>query len=186
MYYAQPQLGESKEVRDFFRLRVGCTPDMPGARLAMAIDHYTIEAYARRSDRDAACGVTAHPDITYAAVAASCVKKTDEICCGYSIDHPDFEKVLDPIFSRAAKRLIANMAAADQKAEGPIATEILSIARTCYKIEAIGERDMIRFRLAWNAFEEKADRTTIEQTCAFLEDRLHLAFLPTPPRRKAH
>ncbi|KAB2760779.1 hypothetical protein E0H22_24880 [Rhodopseudomonas boonkerdii] len=186
LYYAEPELRESQELRDLFRLPVGFTPDTPGARLAMAVDHYTTEAYTRRSDRDAACGVTAHPDITYAAVAASSVKKTDEIGCGYAIHHPDFEKVLDPIFSRAVKRLIANMAAADQKAEDPIATEVLSIARTCYKIETIGERDIIRFRLAWNAFEEKPDRTTIEQTCAFLEDRLHLAFLPTPPRRKAH
>ena len=129
MYYAQPQLRESKELRDLFRLPVGFTRDMPGARLAMAVDHYTIEAYARRSDRDAACGATAHPDITYAAVAASCIKKTDEIGCGYAFDHPDFEKVLDPIFSRSVERLIANMMAAGQKAEDPIAIEILSIAR---------------------------------------------------------
>lgn len=186
MYYAQPQLRESKELRDLFRLPVGFTRDMPGARLAMAVDHYTIEAYARRSDRDAACGATAHPDITYAAVAASCIKKTDEIGCGYAFDHPDFEKVLDPIFSRSVERLIANMMAAGQKAEDPIAIEILSIARTRYKIEAIAERDIIRFQLKWNALFEKTDRATIEKTCAFLEDRLHLHFLPTPLKRKAH
>lgn len=187
MYYARPQLRKSsQELRHLFRLPAGFTPDMPGARLAMAVDHYTIEAYAHRSDRDAACGVTAHPDITYAAVAASYVKKTDEIGCGYAFDHPDFEKVLDPIFSRSVERLMANMMAAGQKAEGLIAMEVLSIARTRYKIEAIAERDIIRFQLKWNGLFEKTDRTTIEKTCAFLEDRLHLHCLPTPPKRKAH
>jgi hypothetical protein len=159
---------------------------MPGASLAMALDHYIIEAYARKSDRNAACGMTAHPDITYVPIAPSRAKKADEIGCGYAFDHPDFETVLDPIFSRSVKRLIANMVATGQKAKGPIAMEVLSIARTQYKIEAIAEQDIIRFEVSWQALFEKTDRTTIERTCAFLEDRLHLHFLPTPPKRKAH
>lgn len=187
MYYAEPLLRQdSPDIPHLASLPCGFTRDMPGARLAMALDYYIIEAYARKSDRDAACGVTAHPDIKYVPMAPSRVNKADEIACGHAFDHPDFETVLDPIFSRSVKRLISNMVAAGQKEEGPIAMEILSIARTQYKIEAIAERDIIRFEVSWQAPFEKTNRTTIKRTCAFLEDRLHLHFLPTPPKRRAH
>jgi hypothetical protein len=64
--------------------------------------------------------------------------------------------------------------------------EALSIARTRYTIEAIANRDSIRFEVDGLAVFEKRDRATINATCAFLEERLHLHLLPTPPTRKAH
>lgn len=187
MYYAQPQFREDiPNLHHLYALSPGFAQDAPGASLAMAVDHYVIEAYAQKADRDAACGMTAHPDITYVPIAPSRARNADEIGCGYAFNHPEFERVFDPIFSRSVKRLIADMVSAGRKAERRVATEILSIARTRYKMDVIAGRNNISFGISWHAPFEETDLTTIEKTCAFLEDRLHLHFLPMLPKRKAH
>ena len=187
VYLAQPLFDRnSPDFEHLPSLPAKFTLDTPGARLALALNYYTVEAYAREADRDAACGMTAHPDIMYVPTDEVSSEEAEMIGCGYSIDHPNFEKVLDPIFSRLVERLIGKMMAAGRNAKGPIAMEALSIARTRYTIEAIANRDSIRFEVDGLAVFEKRDRATINATCAFLEERLHLQLLPTPPSRKAH
>lgn len=187
VYLAQPLFDQnSPDFEHLPSLPAKFTLDTPGARLALALNYYTVEAYARKADRDAACGITAHPDIMYVPTAKVSAEEADMIGCGYSIDHPDFEKVLAPIFSRLVDRLIAKMMAAGPNAEGPIAMEALSIARTRYTIEAIADHDIIRFEVDGLAVFEQRDRATIDATCAFLDERLRLHLLPTPPKRKAH
>lgn len=187
LYLAQPLFRKkSPDFEHLASLPAKFTLDTPGASLALALNYYTIEAYASKMDRDAACGMTAHPDIKYVPIDRNHVEEAGEIGCGYAIDHPDIEKVLNPIFSRAVERLIGNMIAARRNAKGPIAMEALSIGRTRYTIEAIADRDSIRFEVDGLAVFEKRSRTTIDATCAFLEERLHLHLSPTPPKRKAH
>jgi hypothetical protein len=187
VYLAQPLFDEdSPDFKHLPSLPDKFTLDTPGGSLAVALNYYTVEAYARKADRDAACGMTAHPDIMYVPTARVSAEEASMIGCGYSIDHPDFEKVLGPIFSRMVERLVGNMTAAERSAKGPIAMEALSIARTRYTIEAIADRDSIRFEVDGLAVFEKRDRATINATCAFLEERLHLHLLPTPPKRNAH
>lgn len=186
-YFAQPLFDQNSP--DFEHLRSlpdKFTLNTPGARLALALNYYTVEAYAREADRDAACGMTAHPDIMYVPTDEVSAEETDMIGCGYPIGHPDFERVLDPIFSRLVERLIGKMMAAGRNAKGPIAMEALSVARTRYTIEAIANRDSIRFEVDGLAVFEKRERATINATCAFLEERLHLHLLPTPTKLKAH
>jgi hypothetical protein len=187
VYFAQPLFDQNSP--DFEHLRSlpdKFTLNTPGARLALALNYYTVEAYAREADRDAACGMTAHPDIMYVPTDEVSAEETDMIGCGYPIGHPDFERVLDPIFSRLVERLIGKMMAAGRNAKGPIAMEALSVARTRYTIEAIANRDSIRFEVDGLAVFEKRERATINATCAFLEERLHLHLLPTPTKLKAH
>jgi hypothetical protein len=187
LYYAQPLFWEgSPDFEHLATLPAKFTLDTPGAGLALALNYYCFEAYARRADRDAACGATARPDVKYVPAAAVPADEITELGCGHAIDHPDFQKVLGPIFNRKADRLISKMIAAGRSAEGPIAMEVLSIARTRYTIEAIADRDFVRFEVDGLAVFEKGDRTMINATCAFLEQRLHLHLSPTLPKRKAH
>jgi len=187
LYFAKPLFREtSPDYKHLPNLPAQYTIDTPGGSLAGAIQYYRIEAYARKTDRDAACGMTAHPDIAFVPIATVSAEEFEEIGCGYAIDHPSFEKVIDPIFCRLVERLRVKMMNVSPNAEGSIAIEDLSIARTLYIIEAIAHRHHVRFEIDGIAVFEKEDRTTIEATCAFLKERLHLHRLPTLPRWTAH
>lgn len=187
LYFAKPLFDPtSADYKHLPSLPAQYTIDTPGGSLAGALQYYRIEAYARKADRDAACGMTAHPDIAYAPIANVSVEEFEEVGCGYAIDHPFFEKVLDPIFGRLVERLSVKIMNVSPKAEGSIAVEDLSIARTLYIIEAIADRRHVRFEIDGIAVFEKEDRTTIDATCAVLRERLHLHRLPTPPRWAGH
>lgn len=186
LYFAQPVLQDSPDYKHLPNLTAGYTIDSPGGSLAGALQYYRIEAYARKKDRDAACGLTAHPDITYEPIADVPAEELENIGCGHAIGHPSFEKVLDPIFYRLVERLTAKMMNVSPNAEGSIAIEDLSIARTLYIIEAIAHRRHVRIEIDGVAVFEKEDRTTIGATRAFLKERLHLHRLPTLPRWAAH
>jgi len=187
MYFAQPLFrAASPDFKHLANLPAQFTIDTPGGSLAGAIQYYTIEAYGRETDRDAACGMTAHPDIKFVPIAAVPAAEIDQIGCGYAINHPLFEKILDPIFSGSIERLIDNIRCAGRSADGPIAMESMSIARTRYIIEAIADRGHLKFGIEGVAVFERDDRRTINATCAFLKDRLNLHLSPTLPKRRAH
>ncbi len=113
-------------------------------------------------------------------------EELEGIGCGYAIDHPSFQKVLDPIFCRLVERLNVKITNAGPKTEGSVAIEHLSIARTLYIVEAISHRRRVRFEIDGIAVFEREHRTTIDVTCAFLRERLHLHLMPTLPRLAAH
>src|SRR5260363_47810 len=70
VYLAQPLFDRnSPDFEHLASLPTKFTLDTPGARLALALNYYTVEAYAHQADRDAACGMTAHPDIMYVPTA---------------------------------------------------------------------------------------------------------------------
>lgn len=187
LYFTQPLFRQdSPDFKHLASLPAHFTLDTPGARLALALNYYACEAYASEIDRDAACGMTAHPDIKYVSVDAVSDEDIADLSCGHSIDHLHFERVLGPIFNRKVEQLIGKMIGAGRKAEGPIAMEALSIARIRYEIQAIAEHDVVAFKVEGVSLFEKGDRNTIEATCVFLEERLRLHLLPTQPKRKAH
>ncbi len=185
LYFAQPMFrAASPDFKHLPDLPAQFTLDTPGGSLTVASQYYCIEAYAQKMDRDAACGMTAHPDVKYVPIAAALAEESEEIGCGYAIDHPFFEKVLDPILCRSVERLKTKIMNLSRNAEGPIETVL--IARTLYMVKTIADRNHVRLEINGVAIFEKEDPTTIDATCAFLKERLHLHFLPTQPRRKAH
>lgn len=187
LYFAQPLFRQdSPDFEHLATLPANFTLDMPGARLALAHNYYSFEAYATEVDRDAACGMTAYSDVKFVPVDTVPDDEIGELSCGHAINHPDFQTVLDPIFDRKIRRLIGKTIAAGRKAEGPIATEALSIARTRYMIEAIAEGDIISFEIEGMSLFEKSDRSSIRATCAFLGERLRLHLLPKQSKRRAH
>ena len=183
LHFAQPTFADlerrADEPKDF-------TPETPGASLRMALEYYRIEGYARKSDRDAACGPTAHADVDYAPIAPADARRIGGIACGYPFDHPRFETVFAPIFARSVERLIGNMVRANRNAEGPIAAETLCIARTHYNIEAIAKGSWIMFDVEGLTLFEKRDSKLVSNTCAFLEGRLQLHFHRAGPTGKAN
>ncbi|MBY9045566.1 hypothetical protein, partial [Pseudomonas fluorescens] len=69
VYLAQPLFRQdSPDFPYLANLPAKFTLDTPGGSLAIALNYYTIEAYASKADRDAACGMTAHPDIKYVPI----------------------------------------------------------------------------------------------------------------------
>lgn len=187
LYFAKPLFDEtSPDYKHLPNLTAGYTIDSPGGSLAGALQYYRIEAYARKTDRDTACGMTAHPDIAYEPIANPTAEELERAGCGYAIGHPSFEKVIDPIVRQLIKRLTVKMMNVSPNAEGSIAVEDLSIARTLYIIEAISHRRRVSFEIDGIAVFEKEDRTTIGATRAFLKERLHRHRLPTLPKWTAH
>lgn len=125
LYFAQPLFQiTSPDYKHLPNLTAGYTIDTPGGSLAGALQYYRIEAYARETDRDAACGMTAHPDIAYEPIANVSAEELEKIGCGYAIGHPSFEKVLDPIFCRLVERLTAKMMNVSPQ-------NVQSLLRTC-------------------------------------------------------
>lgn len=187
VYFAQPLFNRrSPDFNHLASLPDKFTLDTPGARLALALNYYAIEAYARKADRDAACGLTCHPDIMYVPATEVPPEEADMIGCGYPIGHPYFEKILDPIFSGLVERLMGKLVTAGRNAKGLIAMEVLSVARTRYTVEAVANRGSIRFDIGGLALFEKRDRVTIDATCAFIERRLQLHLCATPGKQVVH
>src|ERR1700682_160144 len=107
-FYTEPQFRASSP--DFAKLKAApeWTLDTPGIGLALALDYYRFEAFATADDRDACCGPTAHPDVRYAKAPIADLKRNkvtiDNIACGLTVDHPDFDEIMTPLFEAAMVR----------------------------------------------------------------------------------
>jgi hypothetical protein len=174
-FYAEPRFRKSSP--DFAKLRSASTLtlDTPGIGLALALDYYKVEVFARRVDRDRACGPTAHPDVQYFPIKRKALLEggisSEEISCGYAFDHPKFATVLDPMFGRVTRRLLAD---ATGKKKNAITAAIMTIARARYTISATWKGDWLNFSVdAYSAFDE-ADGIVMERTTSQLHDRLAL------------
>ena len=148
-YYAEPQFRSSPpELRQPLANADG-KPDTPDISLALAHDYYRIEAFATRKDRDAACGPAAHPDVRYVAARRRDIARgqvaLDDIACGYTVDHPQFDKVVSVIFDAALKRFFARLLQAPKDQIGILASVVITIARTRYTLSADCARRMDQF-----------------------------------------
>jgi hypothetical protein len=144
--------------------------DTPGGRLKLALEYYCAEAYAWPSDRRKACGLAANPRVKYFVTDPQDIRENgiNQISCGYSIDHPRFERVFGPTFAITLRQL--SKAISEKKTEAIV----FPIARASYAITPI--RDGTRFRFlvqGFSAFEE-AEQSTLDRTVKFLEQRLIL------------
>jgi hypothetical protein len=156
---------------------------MPGARLALALGYYRIEAYATRNERDLACGPTAHGDVRYFPISQSALisagNTVDSISCGHTIDCPHFEKIFNPIFDETLKCLMRDAARAPKCQTGKLATTALTIARTCYTITAIAKGQWLSFDIKGLSLFERVDRNLLTRTIEFLNGRLILHLSPS-------
>jgi hypothetical protein len=177
-FYAEPRFRRSSP--DFEKLKeaTDLTLETPGIGLALAIDYYRIEAFAHWIDRDKACGPTAHPDVRYFPITRQALilrhTSLDDIACGCTVDHPDFEAVLDPLFERMLARLLDDAA----RTRNGIASTVLTIARARYTISATWKSDWLNFDVeAFSAFEQ-VDAEVMDDTIRQLNDRLALHLSP--------
>ena len=145
-FYAEPRFRSSSA--DFEKLKdvANLTLDTPGIGLALAIDYYRVEVFAHHIDRNKACGPTAHPDVHYFPITREALilrrDSLDEVACGYSVDHPDFDTVLNPLFDQMLLRLLEDAAKARK---GTVASTTLTIARARYTISAKRKRNWLNF-----------------------------------------
>lgn len=171
LFFAEPLFrASSPDLEHVQKLGSHSTLASPGAHLAAAFQYYWIEAYADEADRNAACGLAAHPDVKYIAVEASDIptREREQIACGYPIGHRRFDKVFDPIFARAMCNLVEAISRSDRSAEIE-----LSIARTRYTITPIpGRRGRVKFRIDALSLFEGTYEESLERGAEFLEERL--------------
>lgn len=182
-FYAEPRF--DAESSSFAQLKEAkkLAPDSPGASLALALDYYRVEAFATRSDRDAACGPTAHEDIMYFSVerdelvSKGC--RLIDVSCGYGLDHPTFERILTPIFDVVLQRLVGDMIAVPKRRNGVVASAIMSIARTGYKVDVVRKGDWFKFDVDALCLFEQSDPDQMDRTVEFLDGRLRLQLSPS-------
>lgn len=180
-FYAEPRFRSSSPDFEKLKKATDLTLETPGVGLALAMDYYRVEAFSHRIDRDKACGPTAHPDVRYFPVTreALILKCTslDEIACGCTVDQPNFEAVLDPLFERMLARLLDDAA----RTRKGTASTILTIARARYTISARWKGDWLNFDVeAFSAFEQ-IDADMMDRAIRHLNDRLALHLSPRPP-----
>jgi hypothetical protein len=178
-FYAEPRFRRSSPDFDKLKGVTDLTLDTPGIGLALATDYYRVEAFARRLDRDEACGPTAHPDVRYFPITRKVLilrhASPYDIACGCSIDHPAFEAVLGPLFDRMLPHLLENAA---EVRKGNAATATLTIARVRYTISATWKGDWLNFAVdAFSAFEQ-VGADVMDRTVRHLNDRLALQLSP--------
>lgn len=183
VFYAEPRFRSSSP--DFAKLRgaTELTFATPGARLALALDYYRIEAYASQKERDLACGPTGHDDVRYFPIRRNMLNSAgslvDSISCGYTIDHPNFEKIFDPIFDKTLRCLIGDVIRAPTSDTGEIAARGLTIARVRYNISAIAKGEWLSFDVIGFSLFEPVERQLVERTIDFLNGRLILHLSPS-------
>ena len=156
------------------------TQETPGARLGMVLDYYRPELYATKHERDLACGPTAHKDVRYFPLSrSSAASMLDRVSCGYTIDHPRFEKIFNPIFDETLRRLIGDTIRAPTRNTGEIATQILTIARVRYTISAVAKGEWLSFDVKGFSLFEQVERDLVERTIEFINGRLILYLSPS-------
>lgn len=174
-FYAEPRFRKSSPDFEKLKRATALSLDTPGIGLALAMDYYKVEAFAREFDRDKACGPTAHPDVRYFPIMRDALisrdTSLDEIACGDSVDHPDFDAMLKPLFDRMLERLLDD---ARRARRNEATSAVLTIARARYTISATWKDDWLNFAAeAYSAFEE-AKGDVMERTVQHLNDRLRL------------
>lgn len=183
-FYAEPRFRTAS--KDPAKLKMvpqkEWTLDTPGLSFGLALDYYRVEAFVTKTDRDAACGPTAHKDVRYAPAFGRSLMRgditMDHIACGYTIDHPLFEDVFDPIFEAALRRLIGDVLAASDDQAGTVASAAITIARVRYTISAVSAGDWIEFPVKGLAALKEADQDLMQRTIAYLGERLILHLSP--------
>ena len=183
-FYAEPRFRAASE--DLAKLKKApkqkWTLDTTNLPFGLALDYYRVEAFVAKSDRDAACGLTAHQDVRYVPASRRSLMRgeitLDNIACGHTIDHPHFEDVFDPIFEAALRRLIGEVLAASDDQAGTVASAAITIARVRYTISAVSAGDWIEFPVKGEAAFEEADQDLMQQTIAYLGERLMLHMSP--------
>lgn len=174
-FYAEPRFRRSSPDFEKLKRATELTLDTPGIGLALAMDYYKIETFAQKLDRDKACGPTAHPDVRYFPITRDALilrdTSLDEIACGSSVDHPDFDAMLNPLFYRMLERLLDD---ARKERRNQVTSTILTIARARYTVSPTWKDDWLNFAAeAYSAFEEAA-ADVMERTVQHLNDRLRL------------
>lgn len=171
--FAEPLFrASSPDIKHLPNLGNNSTLASPGAHLAAAFQYYWIEAYANRTDRNAACGLAAHHDVNYVAVKPTDIPKQERerIACGYPIGHPLFDNVFDLIFASAVRNLVETISSSGT----PIMAQTeLSIARAYYTITPILERSgLVKFQINGLSLFEKTNQRSLDRAAKFLEERL--------------
>jgi hypothetical protein len=188
-FFAQPRFRASSP--DFAKLQnmpAKFTLKTPGARLAVALTYYSVEVFATQADRDAACGPTAHPDVTYFSIIEAEIGavEVDNIACGHALSHPHFEQVFAPLFEAAVCRLIDEVVQTPTHKIGPIADTTISIARARYTLQVIATRNWVHFDVHGLSLFERIDRDLMERTCGYLKRGLALHLSPLLLNAKAN
>jgi len=178
LFYAEPQFRASSPALAQLKQAKHWTLQTPGITFALATDYYRVEAFATERDRDAACGPTAHEDVRYVSADRRDLDRENiriaDIACGYPVDHPRFDEIVTPIFEAALKRLIRDLMEAPKGQPGIVASTLIPIARTRYKISAEQVGEWINFPVDGLTVFEKADQDLVSRTVEWLENRLKL------------
>lgn len=145
--------------------------------LALATSYYRFEVFARAEDRDARCGPTAHRDVRYVRATMEDIVRDniglDDVGCGVPLDHPDFERIMEPLFDAVIAAFFRDMPR-DPVGPGTLGSVELLIARTRYTISAESTGEWIEFPVeAMTAFEE-ADPSVTDRTLEWLHNRIVL------------
>jgi len=181
-YYAEPQFRSSPPELRRPPANADDNPDTPDISLALAHDYYRVEAFATRKDRDAACGPAGHPDVRYVAARRRDIARgqvaLDDIACGYTVDHPQFDKVVSVIFDAALKRFFARLLQAPKDQIGILASVVITIARTRYTLSADCVGDWTNFPIKGFAIFETVDQDLMNRTIDWLNNRLILSASP--------
>jgi hypothetical protein len=181
-YYAQPLFRASSPDFEKLKGQTEWTLDTPGIGLALAFDYYRFEAFTTADDRDACCGPTAHPDVSYGIATAKDLRQNkitmDDIACGVAVDHPHFEEIMAPLFDAAMARLFGDMPT-DPDMSGRLASTEILIARTRYTISAEKTGEWINFPVEAMTVFEKGDRDVTDRTLDWLHNRLVLTASPS-------
>lgn len=184
-FFAEPQLRMSslEFVAPELKAATKWTLDTPGIDLVLALDYYRVEAFATARDRDAACGPTAHRDVRYVPAKQKTLNRgglsLDEIACGYTVDHPRFDKIAVPIVDSVLKRFVRDLMNVAENHTGLVASATVSIARVDYTILAERTGDWIKFPIGARTLFEKPNSGTIDKTIEWLHHHVMLQGSPS-------
>jgi hypothetical protein len=176
-FFAEPRFrASSPDLEHISDLGEHVTLETPGAQLAAAAAYYCIEAYATKSDRDTACGLTGNSDVKYVSIQPREIpnREIDRIACGYPMNHPRFEEVFEPTFAITVRKLANEISRHHADTSYTPAEAALAIARVYYTIAAIPDGGKFKFKIDGLSLFEKRHQSTLDRTAKFLEDRLIL------------
>ena len=115
LHFARPLFdADSLDYKHLSNLTAGYTIGTPGGSLAGALQYYRIEAYARKDDRDEACGMTAHPDIAYAPTTIVSAEEFEKLGLRFRAFAVAEELCGDTFCCRVAQRFLVNAFAQEQ------------------------------------------------------------------------
>jgi hypothetical protein len=187
-FYAEPRFRASSLDIPKLKKATKISRNTPGASLALAFDYCRTEAFATKSERDRACGPTAHDEVRYFPISRSALIRAgntlDTIACDHGLDHPGFGQIFAPIFTAALHRQLEEVMRATDKMNGVIATTVLSIARVRYTIYVIRGNDWLNFYISGLSVFEEIEQGVMDRTIKYLEERLILELSPSLKNRR--